>query len=167
MDMLIGVVLGLILGGAITFGVVEKRRRELKDELHRYRQAPQPEPKREPAHTRVFPDLVAQAERDRETMRGQLVLQTPEGPRVFPLETSLVTIGRGLQRDILVEDDRVSRQQAEIHYQSSRYFIHDPGSPNGTFVNGVQVTTDKVLHDGDVVSFGGLEMTFHQDDSTT
>ncbi len=167
MDMLIGVVLGLLLGGAITFVVVEKRRRELKDELQRYRQAPQPETKLEPAHTRVFPELLAQAERDRETMRGQLVLQTPEGPRVFPLETSLVTIGRGLHSDIIFEDERVSRQQAEIHYKSSRYFIHDPGSPNGTFVNGVQVTTDKVLHDGDVVSFGGLEMTFHQDDSTT
>ena len=30
MDMLIGVVLGLLLGGAITFVVVEKRRKELR-----------------------------------------------------------------------------------------------------------------------------------------
>ena len=167
MDMLIGVVLGLILGVAITFVVGEKRRRELNDELQRYRQAAQPEIKREPAHTRVFPEPLVQAERAREPMRGQLILQTPEGPRVFPLATSLVTIGRGLHSDIIFEDERVSRQQAEIHYQSSRYFILDPGSPNGTYVNGVQVITDTVLHDGDVVSFGGLELTFHQRGTTT
>ena len=93
---------------------------------------------------------------------AQLVLDTPEGPHAFPLGTSLVTIGRGLNNDLIVEDARVSRQHAQIRYKSRRFFIGDLGSTNGTYVNGTQVTTDQVLHDGDTVSFGGLEMHFYQ-----
>jgi pSer/pThr/pTyr-binding forkhead associated (FHA) protein len=93
---------------------------------------------------------------------AQLVLDTPEGPHAFPVGTSLVTIGRGLNNDLIVEDARVSRQHAQIRYKSRRFFIGDLGSTNGTYVNGTQVTTDQVLHDGDTVSFGGLEMHFYQ-----
>ena len=95
-------------------------------------------------------------------MTAQLVLDTPDGPHIFPLETNLVTIGRGLNNDLIVEDARVSRQHAQIRLKSRRYFIGDVGSTNGTYLNGAQVTTDQVLHDGDTVSFGGLEMRFQQ-----
>jgi hypothetical protein len=93
---------------------------------------------------------------------AQLVLDTPDGPHAFPLETNLLTIGRGLNNDLIVEDPRVSRQHAQIRYKSRRYFIGDLGSTNGTYVNGGAVTTDQALHDGDVVSLGGLEMSFQQ-----
>lgn len=93
---------------------------------------------------------------------AQLVLDTPDGPHAFPLGTNLVTIGRGLNNDLIVEDGRVSRQHAQIRYKSRRFFIGDLGSTNGTYVNGTQITTDQVLHDGDTVSFGGLEMHFYQ-----
>ncbi len=90
------------------------------------------------------------------------MLDTPDGTHVFPIETNLITLGRGLNNDLIVEDPRVSRQHAQIRYKSRRYFIGDLGSTNGTYVNGTAVTTDQVLHDGDVVSFGGLEMRFVQ-----
>ncbi len=98
----------------------------------------------------------------RAPMTAQLVLETPDGPHVFPLETNLVTIGRGLNNDLIVEDARVSRQHSQIRLKSRRYFLGDLGSTNGTYLNGAQVTTDQVLHDGDTVSFGGLEMRFQQ-----
>lgn len=93
---------------------------------------------------------------------AQLMLETPEGPHAFPIETNLVTVGRGLNNDLIVEDPRVSRQHAQIRFKSRRYFIGDLGSTNGTYVNGTAITTDQVLHDGDTVSFGGLEMRFQQ-----
>jgi hypothetical protein len=93
---------------------------------------------------------------------AQLVLATPDGPHAFPLEANVVTVGRGLNNDLIVEDPRVSRQHAQIRFKSRRYFIGDLGSTNGTYINGTQVTTDQVLHDGDIVSFGGLEMRFAQ-----
>lgn len=98
----------------------------------------------------------------RSPVTAQLVLETPDGPHAFPLETNLVTIGRGLNNELIVEDARVSRQHAQIRFKSRRYFIGDLGSTNGTYVNGVAVTTDQALRDGDTVSFGGLEMRFHQ-----
>lgn len=93
---------------------------------------------------------------------AQLVLETADGPHAFPIELDLVTVGRGLNNDLIVEDPRVSRQHAQLRYRSRRYFIGDLGSTNGTYVNGTQVTTDQVLRDGDTVSFGGLEMRFYQ-----
>ncbi|CAA9248094.1 MAG: Forkhead-associated [uncultured Chloroflexia bacterium] len=98
----------------------------------------------------------------RAPVTAQLVLDTPDGPHAFPLETNLVTIGRGLNNDLVVEDARVSRQHSQIRFKSRRYFIGDLGSTNGTYVNGQAVTTDQALRDGDTVSFGGLEMRFHQ-----
>ena len=98
----------------------------------------------------------------RARVTAQLVLNTPDGPHAFPLDTNVVTVGRGLNNDLIVEDPRVSRQHAQIRFKSRRYFIGDMGSTNGTYVNGTQITTDQVLHDGDTVSFGGLEMRFHQ-----
>jgi hypothetical protein len=93
---------------------------------------------------------------------AHLMLQTPEGPHTFPLDTNLITVGRGLNNDLIVEDPRVSRQHAQLRFRSRRYFIGDTGSTNGTYVNGTAITTEQPLRDGDVVSFGGLEMTFQQ-----
>jgi hypothetical protein len=93
---------------------------------------------------------------------AELVLSTADGPHVFPLEKESTTVGRGLHNDLIVEDPRVSRQHAQIRLKSRRYFIGDLGSTNGTYINGTQITTDQVLHDGDVVSLGGLEMRFAQ-----
>ncbi len=91
-----------------------------------------------------------------------LVLNTPYGVQHFTLDADLVTLGRGLQNDIILEDPRVSRQHAQIRYRSRRFLIADHGSTNGTYVNGVPVTTEHILHHGDVISLGGLELTFQQ-----
>jgi hypothetical protein len=110
--------------------------------------------------TQVISTAGAQAARGQAT--AQLELETPDGPHLFPLETNLVTVGRGLNNDLIVEDPRVSRQHAQIRYKSRRHFVGDLGSTNGTYVNGMPVTNDQLLRDGDVVSFGGLEMRFQQ-----
>jgi pSer/pThr/pTyr-binding forkhead associated (FHA) protein len=80
--------------------------------------------------------------------------------RWFPLEAAVSTIGRAPNNDIIVEDRRLSRQHAQIRLKSRKYFVGDLGSTEGTFVNSEMVTTDKMLHDGDVISFGGFEMMF-------
>ncbi|HEX6290315.1 MAG TPA: DUF3662 and FHA domain-containing protein [Herpetosiphonaceae bacterium] len=94
--------------------------------------------------------------------RADLVMQTAAGMHTFPLESSLVTIGRGLNNDIILEDPRISRQHAQLRYKSRRFLIADQGSTNGTYVNGTAVTTEHVLRDGDIVSLGGLELIFQQ-----
>jgi hypothetical protein len=93
---------------------------------------------------------------------GELIMQTVSGTHVFPLDVNMVTIGRGLNNDIVLEDPRISRQHAQIRFKSRRFLISDLGSTNGTYVNGTPVSTEQVLRDGDVVSLGGLELVFQQ-----
>jgi hypothetical protein len=91
--------------------------------------------------------------------RARLLLATPGGTHVIPLESTQLTIGRGLNNDVILEDTRVSRHHAQLRYRARRFWIADLGSTNGTFVNDEQVA-ERSLRDGDVISLGGLELTF-------
>lgn len=109
--------------------------------------------------TQVIPAQAAAAP----AARARLLLTTSSGTHVIPLDSTLMTIGRGLNNDIILEDARVSRNHAQLRYRSRRFWLTDLGSTNGTFVNGEPVT-ERALRDGDVVSLGGLELTFRQTD---
>ncbi len=109
--------------------------------------------------TQVIPAQAAVAS----AARARLLLTTSSGTHVIPLDSTLMTIGRGLNNDIILEDTRVSRNHAQLRYRSRRFWLTDLGSTNGTFVNGEPVT-ERALRDGDVVSLGGLELTFRQTD---
>lgn len=93
--------------------------------------------------------------------RSRLLLNDPNGTHVIPLESTLVAIGRGLNNDVILEDSRVSRHHAQLRYRSRRFWVTDLGSTNGTYVNGEPVQ-EQALRDGDVVSLGGLELTFRE-----
>jgi len=71
-----------------------------------------------------------------------------------PIRPGLVqTIGRDLDSDIVISDLTVSRRHALIRHEGSGATVTDLGSGNGTFVNGLSVSSAEVTH-GDVVSFG-------------
>ena len=93
--------------------------------------------------------------------RSRLLLATAGGTHVIPLESTQLTIGRGLNNDVILEDTRVSRHHAQLRYRARRFWIADIGSTNGTFVNDEQVA-ERSLRDGDVISLGGLELTFKE-----
>ncbi|MCU0490309.1 MAG: FHA domain-containing protein [Chloroflexaceae bacterium] len=92
---------------------------------------------------------------------AHLLLQTPDGPQLMPVETTTSTIGRGLSNDMILEDTRVSRRHAQLRYKNRRFWLADLGSTNGTFVNGERVS-EAALRDGDQISLGGLELTFRE-----
>ncbi len=110
--------------------------------------------------TQVMSATVAQAAPVR---RGHalLLLQTSAGAQPIPVETTTATLGRGLGNDIILEDTRVSRHHAQLRYKARRFWLTDLNSTNGTFVNGARVN-ETALRDGDVVSLGGLELTFKE-----
>ena len=62
-----------------------------------------------------------------------------------------VLIGRGDDCDIKLVNDRVSRHHCEILYKDGHYELHDLGSTNGTYVDGVRVTRT-VLRNGAVIN---------------
>src|SRR5512145_193736 len=64
-------------------------------------------------------------------VHARLLLTTPSGTHVIPLESTLLTLGRGLNNDIILEDTRVSRNHAQLRYRARRFWIADLGSMNG------------------------------------
>lgn len=72
----------------------------------------------------------------------------------FPLEEGReYTIGRSSDSDLVLVEDMVSRQHAEVKVVDDRVLLHDLGSTNGSFVNGERVR-DVQLNEGDRLLFG-------------
>lgn len=86
----------------------------------------------------------------------------PARSESIPLDKSRLTIGRGEENDLILnEDPTVSRQHAAIEsLPEGRWRIRDLRSRNGTFVNGLRVSGSMPLGPGDRVKIGSstLEM---------
>jgi hypothetical protein len=88
---------------------------------------------------------------------GSLVL--PSGNRV-DLSGRKVTVGRLPECTICIDDSNISRNHAEVKAGASGYLVTDLGSTNGTMVNGVKITGEQALRDGDIISFGSTHVRF-------
>jgi hypothetical protein len=89
---------------------------------------------------------------------GRLML----GRKRYGLDSSAVTIGRGPENDIALEDDFASVSHARVEPRPDGVWIEDVGSTNGTYVNGVRLTGSQMLQPGDVVRVGETEIRFEQ-----
>jgi hypothetical protein len=83
-----------------------------------------------------------------------LVGANPATDKRWPLASDVVTIGRGSENDIIVDDREVSRRHAQVRHDAGRFVLVDLGSKNGTRVNGVPVASAVPLCDGDEVRVG-------------
>jgi hypothetical protein len=88
---------------------------------------------------------------------GTLVL--PSGNRV-DLGSGVVTVGRLPECTISINDANISRNHAQVKATPSAYVVVDLGSTNGTMVNGVRITGEQRLNDGDIISFGSTHVRF-------
>ncbi|MDP3113008.1 MAG: adenylate/guanylate cyclase domain-containing protein [Thermodesulfovibrionales bacterium] len=77
----------------------------------------------------------------------------------YPLLNFPFRIGRAADNDIAFEDKRVSRHHTEIFLSNGEYFIKDLGSQNGTWVNGVKITSTGIKT-GDAIIIGGNTLLF-------
>ena len=75
--------------------------------------------------------------------------------REFPLPPDLtIVIGRVNDADLLLLDEKISRKHAKISTHGGRIVIEDLASRNGTFVNGVRISTTIELQEGDQIVVG-------------
>jgi hypothetical protein len=88
-----------------------------------------------------------------------------EGRRHVELQRAVISIGRALDNDVIIEDPRVSRYHAQLRQRYGRYVLYDVGSSDGTQINGYPVE-ECVLHSGDVISFAGIQVIYGEDPPT-
>src|SRR5579864_4154913 len=69
------------------------------------------------------------------------------------------TVGRKVDKDLVIADPRVSRDHAQISQEGQEFFLEDLGSKHGTFVNGERIQRQK-LERGDRLEFGARDSAY-------
>ena len=89
-------------------------------------------------------------------------LVAQDDKREIPLASGYMwKIGRDEHCDIVVPDNRISREHALIQRDDSgEYYLIDMGSRNGSFINERRISTPAQLRDGDSLSIGGCSFVF-------
>jgi len=92
----------------------------------------------------------------------QVKLRVIDGPLqggVFRDWESPLTIGRGLENNVVLLDDAVSTSQAQIVQEGDAYYIVDLKSSNGTFLDGIKVQKTQ-LSNGQKIRIGVSTLVF-------
>lgn len=124
--------------------------------------APAPSPANQPAyaggHQGNTPNMAPAAP---PLPQAQLTINLPQGgQRVYHIEKAVISLGRQLDNDIIVEDKRVGRYHAQIKYDGQNFVLYDLGSTNGTLVNRMPGIRQHPLRNGDVFTIGGYDFQF-------
>ncbi len=82
--------------------------------------------------------------------------QGPQPGQLFVLDQETASLGRDPGNDIVINDPQVSRKHARITRQGEAMVIEDAGSTNGTFVNGMRLTSPHTLANGNVIGLGDV-----------
>ena len=125
---------------------------------------------------RWMPEEAAEVEKTREMETSEEETEATTAPQGHPflilagcrqvdLLQPVVSIGRALDNDVIIEDPRVSRHHAQFRRRYGRYVLYDLGSSCGTTINDYPVE-ECVLHSGDVVSLAGVQVIYGEDPPT-
>lgn len=95
------------------------------------------------------------------TVAYLIVQEVDERGKVYRLvDRQVTTIGRAPTNRIVLDDEVCSRSHCEIFYSDGGWYIRDLGSRNGTLVQGLAISQDHRLQEGDVVEIGDSEAIF-------
>jgi transcriptional regulator with AAA-type ATPase domain/pSer/pThr/pTyr-binding forkhead associated (FHA) protein len=81
--------------------------------------------------------------------------------KVFNLGQEKLTIGRSNYNTLVLDDEKVSRSHAEIHFEDGYYVVEDLNSTNGVQVND-QLIHKMLLKSGDRIALGDSALLFTQ-----
>jgi len=91
-------------------------------------------------------------------MTKLFILEGSNKRQSFELKDDMISIGRGSDNDIQIEETSVSRKHIRIIKKEHSYLIEDLNSKNGTFIKGMQIQPGKlfVLEEGAPVAIGNV-----------
>ncbi len=95
-------------------------------------------------------------------VRLQILTDSGSDPRQIPLHPHSITLGRGYDNHLVINETFVSRYHARIDRGEQGYSIMDLGSANGTKVNDHKIAAQVSvpLHHGDRIEIGALKVSF-------
>lgn len=73
-----------------------------------------------------------------------------DGQRHVPLDRPLITLGRSVENDVVIEHPAISRRHAQIRWRYGHFILYDTGSRGGMFVDDRPVK-EWMLQPGDLV----------------
>jgi predicted component of type VI protein secretion system len=83
-----------------------------------------------------------------------IVRRGPQPNQIYELSKDVITLGRDITNDIVINDPEVSRHHTRLTRGGGGYTLEDLGSTNGTFVNGQRLMGARPLSGGDQVGLG-------------
>jgi hypothetical protein len=91
--------------------------------------------------------------------KAVLAIRCPGQPVTrLPVRAGTLRLGRSLDNDVVLSDDRVSRRHGQIGIRHGMLVFTDLGSTNGSFLNSGAVT-EIALGPGDVLQLGSSTIT--------
>jgi len=79
--------------------------------------------------------------------------------KIFPLNKHVITIGRKLDNDLVIDDPLISQYHAEIHQAGDVFRIIDLNSMSGTYINKFKIK-ESILHSGDVILVANVPIMY-------
>jgi pSer/pThr/pTyr-binding forkhead associated (FHA) protein len=99
-------------------------------------------------------------EMDRHSEAYLQVIKGLEKGKEIALEKDQLTLGRGQDVDLYLEDSGASREHARIEHAKGQFMLVDLESSNGTFLNGRRIKGSKILSSGDLIAIGDAVIEF-------
>ncbi len=124
-------------------------------------EAPAPAPAASPMRTQdheLQTQLVGTGESSSRRTDCLVIVNAPQQldvGRRYPLDQDITTIGRGLENDVVLPSQSVSRRHTRIEFRGGLTYVVDAASTNGTFINdGDKPVRDGPLQPGDLLHVG-------------
>ena len=92
-------------------------------------------------------------------MADWLIILNNKIIKQFPLnDGEKVTIGRGREADIVLDNTAISRLHIAIEATAGIYLVSDLGSKNGTFVDGKKISAKEPVSESALIEFGKFRL---------
>ncbi len=95
-------------------------------------------------------------------MASIIVMSGPKKGDYYPLGHRTNVVGRDEALPIQILDEHASRKHMQLRFDkdSGQYYALDMKSKHGVLINGIKISKEAVLNDGDYITIGQTTLLF-------